>query len=254
MPKKTNVSQPTQSSGKKSASAPVQTQKSAPAPVAPVQSTPVKKGKQVSKPANKQVGGEVQQNAPVKKSDPRYFKCIYRTSEGDVRCAGRYSGKKPKQAACKALTAIIKSYDGGCDFPIKFLITECTRGSRKKVYSYAGHQEDLEHPVEVKITKKDGTTNTITYKRTNVLKKVAMTECEDLVNADVPDDEEEVQQMGGKKAKKPAKKPAKKQAKQVKQAPKQAPAVDVKVKSKQSASKGKKAKTSKTSKPSKKTN
>lgn len=119
----------------------------------------------------------------------RFFRCVYRATDGSVVNAGRYSGKKPKQAAAKALTAIVKKNNVTTGESVTFLIQECTRGSRKKKYSYEGSQVFLPNPVEITIKKKDGTSSSISYAKNNVLKKVALTECGDLVNVELGEEE-----------------------------------------------------------------
>ena len=130
----------------------------------------------------------------------RYFRCVYRDTDGSVVRAGRYCGRKPKQAASKALTAIIKSTEGAVDQPVKFLITECTRGSKKKSYSYSGEQKKID-PVTVEIKRDDGKINKIVYRKSNVISKISLEECVDLRDAN-DDDEQE----GGVVLKKVAKK------------------------------------------------
>lgn len=80
----------------------------------------------------------------------RYFKCVYNGEE-----IGRFSGKKPKQAANKALTSIIRSNVlDGTDLTgqnINFSVRECTRGSKHKEYKYNGIREKLENPTYVHI-------------------------------------------------------------------------------------------------------
>ena len=120
----------------------------------------------------------------------RFFRCVYRATDGTVVNAGRYSGKKPKQAAAKALTAIVKKNNVTTGESVTFLIQECTRGSRKKKYSYEGSQVFLTNPVQITIKKKDGTSSSISYAKNNVLKKIALTECGDLVNVELGGDEE----------------------------------------------------------------
>ena len=85
------------------------------------------------------------------KTGPRYFKVVL---EGnlDENAHGRFSGTKPKQAANKALTSIIKSKEksgDGIDGKIKFSIIECTRGSKHKTYNYVGERVELDNPMEV---------------------------------------------------------------------------------------------------------
>jgi hypothetical protein len=84
----------------------------------------------------------------------RYFKYLY---NGTV--SGRFSGSKPKQAANKALTSIVKSQtESGEDLTNKLLtfsIIECTRGSKKKEYKYQGIRRALDKPIEVTIKDKN---------------------------------------------------------------------------------------------------
>lgn len=121
----------------------------------------------------------------------RYFRCVYKSTDGQIVHAGRYSGKKPKQAACKALTGIVKSNSLETGEQVTFLIQECTRGSKKKKYSYVGSQVDLAEPVRIKITKKDGSSSEIEYTKNNEVKKISLSECGDLMNVDLPEDREE---------------------------------------------------------------
>lgn len=84
-------------------------------------------------------------------SRTRFFKVIVDGGEAH----GRFSGNKPKQAANKALTSILKSKEQ-IDGPspsgeIKFSIIECTRGSKHKQYNYIGQRVKLDNPMKVKI-------------------------------------------------------------------------------------------------------
>lgn len=118
----------------------------------------------------------------------RYFKCEY-----NGESFGRYCGLKPKQAANKALTSIIRGNGGNdqcIDKTFKFEMIECTRGGNKKRSVYEGVRTKLPTPLVVNIKSEAGA-KTITYKFTNKLKKVK----------DV-----DTKQAGGKKTtKKPAK-------------------------------------------------
>ncbi len=143
----------------------------------------------------------------------RYFRCVYKDKDGQVVHAGRYSGKKPKQAACKALTGIVKNNGLETGEQVTFLIQECTRGSKKKKYSYVGSQVDLAEPVVIKITKKDGTSSEIEYTKNNEVKKISLSECGDLMNVDLAEDhEEDVKLKRVEKKAKPAAKQAAKAA------------------------------------------
>ena len=102
----------------------------------------------------------------------RYFKLIYNNN-----IHGRYCGKKPKQAANKAFSSIIKDFKkngnqtGGVNVDINFSIRECTRNSKHKEYKYIGKRETLANPVKVEIANTDGTIKEIEYKFHNKLQK-----------------------------------------------------------------------------------
>jgi hypothetical protein len=155
----------------------------------------------------------------------RFFRCVYRNTQGEIVNAGRYSGKKPKQAARKALTGIVKKNELQVGEKVVFLIQECTRGSKKKKYSYVGAQVELDEPVTVTIHKKDGQESKIVYTKDNEVKKVSLSECGDLVNVVMDgDDGEEVPQpvrVQRKPAKKSAKKATKKTSKGKKESTKE---------------------------------
>merc|ERR1712139_87667 len=108
----------------------------------------------------------------AKTNKQRYFKLIYNNE-----IQGRYCGKKPKQAANKAFSSIIKDLkkngneSGGVNVDINFSIRECTRNSKHKEYKYVGKRESLENPVKVEINNSDGTIKEIEYKFFNKLQK-----------------------------------------------------------------------------------
>jgi len=85
-----------------------------------------------------------------KKKKFRFFKVLVDGKELED-AHGRFSGKKPKQAANKALTSILKDPDNNLDDSgkIKFSIVECTRGSKRKRYYYVGERQELEKPMVV---------------------------------------------------------------------------------------------------------
>lgn len=122
--------------GSKKAATPAK--KAAPKKAAAKKATP--------KPApKKQTGGD-----GADKPSTRYFKAIVEGGEAH----GRFSGAKPKQAANKALTSILKTKEqkgGAVNGEIKFTIIECTRGSKHKEYHYVGKREKLSTPMKVKI-------------------------------------------------------------------------------------------------------
>lgn len=119
------------------------------------EAVPKKKSEEASKKApkktvssdTKQTGGTV---TTATKSRTRYFKVVI--DGGDPH--GRFSGSKPKQAANKALTSILKTMEkDGKDTnkKIRFSIVECTRGSRHKSYNYIGERVELQEPMKVQI-------------------------------------------------------------------------------------------------------
>lgn len=138
----------------------------------------------------KQAGGSA---APAEnETKDRYFKCEY-----GGKTFGRYSGSKPKQAANKALTSIVKAEGGNekcLGRKFKFQIIECTRGRKRKTSLYEGLREKLDEPMKIKIKGSDGVPKEIVYKYANTLHKVT----------------ENTEQTGGKKAKTQKKKPVKK--------------------------------------------
>lgn len=102
----------------------------------------------------------------------RYFKLFY-----NDEFQGRYCGRKPKQAANKAFSSIIKdmkkngNQHGGVNVDINFSIRECTRNSKHKEYNYVGVRQELKDPVEVKINNDDGSVKKITYSFHNKISK-----------------------------------------------------------------------------------
>lgn len=119
--------------------------------------------KTAKKTEKKQEGGDSEN------SRTRYFKVMF--EGGDAH--GRFSGTKPKQAANKALTSILKTRekDGkGTTGKIKFSIVECTRGSKHKQYNYVGERVQLQEPMKVKIGEGDAAKE-IEYKFNNRVMK-----------------------------------------------------------------------------------
>lgn len=100
----------------------------------------------------------------------RYFKVIV---DGG-RPHGRFAGTKPKQAAQKALTSIIrmrKKNGEDTTGQIPYSIVECTRGSKHKEYHYIGERVAITNPVAVQIKPKDGDEKKIVYKFNNRVMK-----------------------------------------------------------------------------------
>ncbi len=140
-----------------------------------VEAAPVK----ATKTASKKVAEPVAQKEEVAteqaqqeggKRRVRYFRCVYSDDT-----FGRFSGFKPKQAAGKALTSILKHRQAeGKDLSeeISFSMVECTRGGNHKVSQYTGKRVKLEKPVTVTIKTSDGKKKEINYNFTNKITKV----------------------------------------------------------------------------------
>jgi hypothetical protein len=111
-------------------------------------------------------------------SDNRYFKCLF---EG--KTYGRICGKKPKQAANKCFTSLLKHLKkSGKQYAgekLNFSIVECTRGSKHSEYLYSGERTQLADPVAVTIAVKNQTGGTdnkvVTYRHKNYVRKVKKT-------------------------------------------------------------------------------
>ena len=135
----------------------------------------------------------------------RSFKGIYVNCDGTVVMSGRYCGKKPMQAARKALTAIYRLYNNynvlhpknkkTLDGYVYFGVKETSRQSKhKKTYWYAGEKQELEVPHERvlnTIDEKTGKNKVIIHKSKNNVKKASLDECKHLLQYVEEDDEDE---------------------------------------------------------------
>ena len=129
--------------------------------VAPV---PEKVEKPSDKPADK-----VEKPEDLEGGSSRFFKVVIDGGEPH----GRFSGSKPKQAANKALTSIIKQREvngQSAEGKIKFSIVECTRNSKRKEYNYIGERILLKEPMQVTIGE-GPTAKIINYKYNNKVMK-----------------------------------------------------------------------------------
>lgn len=88
----------------------------------------------------------------VEEPGRRFWKCVF-IKDGQVIASGRYSGRKPKQAASKACTKQYEEMKDGEDVnKIIFGMHECTRATKKKrKYFYTGERIVLDKPEEVAI-------------------------------------------------------------------------------------------------------
>jgi hypothetical protein len=157
-----------------------------PTPVlAPTATTTATKGAKGVKGAKEVKGGAVETKTAVPtitaelEAEPeaqnklRYFKLFYNSE-----ICGRYCGKKPKQAANKAFSSIVKdmkkdgvSVTADSQLEVSFTIKECTRNSKHKEYKYVGKRHLLKEPVKVSIENSDGSVKEIVYKFHNQLQK-----------------------------------------------------------------------------------
>lgn len=121
---------------------------------------------------------------PVKVKKERYFKCVH-----NKRRYGRIHASKPRQAANKAFSSILKRmkkseqpYNLGDK--ITFSIIECTRGSKCNRYCYTGERRVLKNPIvsKRKVTHADGSsvTKNVTHRYKNYIRKVKKADMEPL--------------------------------------------------------------------------
>ena len=131
----------------------------------------------VNKEDNEHVVELEQDNVETDGGKNRYFKLFY-----NEKYQGRYRGRKPKQAANKAFSSIIKDMkknhgeqgvDGVVNVDINFSIRECTRNSKHKEYSYTGIRKALNEPLRVPIKKNDESIKEIVYNFHNKIQKAA---------------------------------------------------------------------------------
>ena len=215
--------------------------------------TSTKKQTVSSKSVKKSVPVKTKTNKKAKedseKNNDRSFRAIYKTLDGEVVKKGRYCGKKPKQAACKALTAILNSYSEETNKKkykklLYFGVVETTRGSRHKHYWYSGQKKKVD-TVEVQIK---GRKDPIVYQYANVVMKASEDDCKDLV----PKEDKKLAKESTKKDKKSTKDSSKKTTKKsTKEPSKKAVTKNSKTKAKP-AVKPKPTKTKPTTKMSKK--
>jgi hypothetical protein len=129
----------------------------------------------VAKKAAKNAAADQQQGEDDQVPGKRYFKCIMIGVDGSAVSNGRYSGKKPKQAASKACTRLYDDMKKSGQAPeqIIFGMHECTRANKKKKkYFYVGKRIALEQPEEVTIKKNDGKEMVIQYHFNNDVRKL----------------------------------------------------------------------------------
>lgn len=172
MSKTTTKKSTTQTSTKKTTAPETVAQETAPAQVPAPTTAPVEV-KENGVAQNKQTKAvkptpKVEVAEEKEDKQKRYFKCVY---EGKVH--GRYSGEKPKQAANKAFTNIIRGMGGdSVGKKVRFQMKECTRGSNQKTSTYEGERVKLDKPLTIEIKKNTDKPKVIEYKFTNKINKV----------------------------------------------------------------------------------
>ena len=104
-------------------------------------------------------------------------KRTFKICRGDGTFCSRLTGKTPKQAANKALTALLreakregKVTEKSPIFNAEFTIRETTRGGKSKEYSYTGTRERLAEPTVYSIKDGDVTKEIVNNFRNRVLK------------------------------------------------------------------------------------
>ncbi len=106
----------------------------------------------------------------------RYFKAIQNDDNGNIIKKGRYIGNSLLQAAKKAFTVLSKKYkkdmNHNMENNLTFAIQECTRGSKKEIYTYKGNIKKLDNPIEIKIAKGAECSKTITYNYKSTIKPI----------------------------------------------------------------------------------
>ena len=88
----------------------------------------------------------------------RFFKLM----NEDGSTTGRYAGKRPRQAASKAFTNMMKEKHktgNTTEGEFEMKLVECTRGSACKVYSYVGERVKLDKPETMNIAGQEITYN-----------------------------------------------------------------------------------------------
>jgi hypothetical protein len=111
------------------------------------------KKQKVTKPKKEEK--EEDEEGEIKKPKTRHFTITYEGEE----MTSRPSGKLPKQAANKALTAIIKKFniDGSLiGKEINFSLTENGRNASKRIFNYIGIRSSINPDPEFYKNKKDG--------------------------------------------------------------------------------------------------
>jgi hypothetical protein len=139
----------------------------------------------------------------------------YVSPSGEI--SGRYSGRKPKQAANKVYSALWrerKANGKAVTGKIKFAIRECTRGSKHKTYYYVGVREKLDTPTKVPIQSGGGETKIVKYFYSNNVMKDR--EATQVANAKAEKAAKEAKKTKGKNKKTTTKKKATSKAKSTK--------------------------------------
>jgi len=96
----------------------------------------------------------------------RYFRCLYDGNE-----FGRFRGKYPKNAACKALTSIYKRNIIQMNESISFALIEITRKSKKRQFNYVGERKLLDNPIYISISSHLQYPIRVTISHKNIVKR-----------------------------------------------------------------------------------
>ena len=146
----------------------------------------------------------------------KQYKCLYNNVE-----FGRFTGKYPKQASCKAFRQILlkmkpENYKNGDN--ISFTLVEYKSADKKNTYVYNGSRVELAEPVKVQIKVGDATRD-VFYKFKTIIKR----DSTPLVLADAPAAEQTVAPTLAPAVLSPTPKPVRARTKKAAAAPVKAP-------------------------------
>jgi hypothetical protein len=104
---------------------------------------------------------------PADTPDPKSVNKRYFKLQDGPSLHGRFSGLKPKAAANKAFSSILKEmHKAGLptpDKPTPFSLREVTRGSKHKTFNFEGTRKELPNPITISLD----SGRSVTYKYSN---------------------------------------------------------------------------------------
>ena len=89
---------------------------------------------------------------------------VFTLVDDEHNTRGRFYGKTPKQAACKAFSRISKLNNQPADELVYFVIRECTRElMHRRDFLYSGRKEIYTTPLNIVINRNTNRQKTITF-------------------------------------------------------------------------------------------